>query len=353
VKKYESPIFARANGSSFGESVEGCLLLKVSVIIPTYQSVQFVRDALESVLAQTYQDYEIIVVDGGSTDGTLKVLEEYSACAKVITQKGHGISNARNAGVLASKGEYIAFLDSDDVWLSDKLECQVRFFESKPKTVGLICSDVSLFGDDYSSLNASAFCMRRPYRGRVLEHLLIENFVSASTVMIRKSCFETVGYFDESLSISEDWDMWIRTASFFELDYQDMILAKFRIRMGSLTKNKEQLLQSQIALKRKIAQKMPRLLRNLDLRRVRCLYYLPHLRLGVLYLLRYDSMSAKRELREYVRLCPDNIAAYFFLLLTLIPLNKSLRVREASHKAWAKQLYELVGRSLKGSGIVL
>ena len=313
----------------------------------------FVRDALESVLAQTYQDYEIIVVDGRSTDGTLKVLEEYSACAKVITQKGHGVSDARNAGVLASKGEYIAFLDSDDVWLRDKLKCQVRFFESKPKTVGLIYSDVSFFGDDYAPLSTSAFRMRRPYRGRVLEHLLIENFVPASTVMIRKSCFGTTGYFDGSLSISEDWDMWIRTASFFELEYQDMILAKFRNRTGSLTKNQEQFLQSQIALKRKIVQEMPRLLRSLDLRRVRCLYYLPHLRLGVLYLLRYDSMSARRELREYVKLCPDNIAAYFFLLLTLIPFNKSLMVREASRKTWAKQLYELVEGSLEGSGIVL
>lgn len=299
---------------------------KVSVIIPTYQSVQFVQKTIESVLAQTYRDYEVIVVDGGSTDGTREVLNSYGSRIQVITQNGKGISNARNVGVLASKGEYVAFVDSDDLWLPDKLQFQVKFLDKKPSIVGMIYSDAFLFPEKgiykFSPLaNKRAFQIGKPHRGKVLRQLFMENFIPASTVMVRKLCFKRVGLFDESLMVCEDIDMWMRIAECFEVDYQDVVLAKIRLHEGSLTKNRERHLLSKIALRDKTVRRMPYLLKGFDLKTIDRIYYKMYLLLGIEYLLKHDLENAKKEFREYKKLYPYNLSAYFLLLLTLFPFS--------------------------------
>ena len=299
---------------------------KVSVIIPTYQSVQFVREAIESVLAQTYTDYEVIVVDGGSTDGTIEVLNSYGNRIQVISQNGTGISNARNVGVLASKGEYITFLDSDDIWVSHKLEVQAKFIESKPNIIGLIYSDAIFFAEEEKGKpKKKPSQMHKSYRGKVTKHLLRHNFIAASTVMIRKLCFEKVGYFDESLAVCEDIDMWIRVAESFDIDYQDMVLAKIRWHAGSvLHRDREQHFQSRIALQNKM---IPHLLKEYKSKSFYRTYYRPYLAFGTEYLLKNDPRNAKQKLKQYIKLYPYNISAYFLLLLTLFPFNLSSRLK--------------------------
>ena len=105
---------------------------KVSVIIPTYQHADFVGEAIDSALAQTYTDYEIILVNDGSTDGTKEIAAEYRNQIKYIYQDNRGLPAARNTGILASKGEYMAFLDADDVWLPNKLKLEVEFLDMHP-----------------------------------------------------------------------------------------------------------------------------------------------------------------------------------------------------------------------------
>lgn len=316
---------------------------KVSVIIPTYQSVRFVRETIESVLTQTYWDYEVIAVDGGSTDGTIEVLNSYSNRIQVIIQNGKGISNARNIGVLASKGEYIAFVDSDDLWLPHKLEVQVKFLESRPNIIGLIYSDALFFVERDKDkpkykMRARSFQTRKPHRGRILEHLIKGNFIPASTVMIRKSCFEKVGLYDESLWACEDIDMWIRIAECFEIDYHDMVLVKIRWHEDSMTHHKELLFSSQIALENKIAKRMSHLLKEFN----SADFYKPYLRLGILHLLKDETENAKQRFRQYLQLYPHNIRAYILLLLALFPfrLSSKLELNRYIPRKLAQRVYQ-------------
>jgi glycosyltransferase involved in cell wall biosynthesis len=302
---------------------------RISVIIPTYQSVQFIQGAIDSVLQQTYRDYEVIVVDGGSTDGTLVVLNSYGNRIRVIRQNGRGISNALNNGIAASNGEYIAFMGSDDLWVPNKLEVQCKFLQSRSDRVGLVYSNVLFFEDRNGKLRTSR--MKEFYRGKVIKHLLEKNFIPASTVMIRKSCLEKVGYFDESLEVCEDIDMWIRVAASFEIDYQDLALAEIRWHSGSvLHSDLERHFRSIIALQNKI---MPYLLKDAKPKSFHKAYYRPYLTFGVRYLLKNDFKNAKQKLGQYIKSYPYDIKAYFLLLLTSIPFDLSSRLMQEQHIA--------------------
>jgi len=204
---------------------------KVSVIIPTYNSAQFITETLESVFAQTYKDYEVIVVDDGSTDNTKEVLKPYMSKIRYIYKENGGPASARNVGIKNAQGEYIAFLDSDDLWLPEKLEKQVEYFKSDPD-VALVFSDCISFGDEELIRKR-----KRKYKGDVFLHLLRENFIPTLTVIAKKKCFDEVGYFDtdKSLISSEDYDMWLRIARSFKVGYIEEPLAKRRINRKSLS----------------------------------------------------------------------------------------------------------------------
>lgn len=303
---------------------------RVSVIILTYQSAQFIRETIESVLAQTYKDYEIIVVDGRSTDGTMEILESYGNRIRIAVQDSKGIASARNIGILLSEGEYVAFVDSDDLWLPEKLAIQVTFLDKEPSRVGLVYSDAFLFPEDDASkssylANKRAFQIGKPHKGKVGGQLFVENFIPASTVVIRKSCFEKVGLFDESLMLCEDIDMWTRIAESFEIDFQHLVLAKIRLHLGSATSNREQLLKSQIILENKIMTMMPHLLEKSNLKSARRRQCGNHLRLGIEYLMKGKNDDAKQEFRYCTKLCPRSMNAHFLLIMALFPFNLSKR----------------------------
>jgi glycosyltransferase involved in cell wall biosynthesis len=180
----------------------------VSVVIPTFNRAWILNEAIDSVMAQTCQNYELIVVDDGSTDGTDALLEKNKGIV-VIHQENKGVSAARNRGVAASKGDLIAFLDSDDLWLPEKLSAQVAFFlENKDAE---ICQTQELWIRNGKRINPKNRHLKES--GNFFKRSLELCLVSPSAVMIKKRLFEKVGLFDETLPACEDYDMWLRVGA--------------------------------------------------------------------------------------------------------------------------------------------
>jgi len=199
---------------------------KVSVIIPTYNRSAFISKAVSSVLKQTYRDYEIIIIDDGSTDATAAIIERFNGDKiKYIYQSHKGRSSARNKGVAKSNGDYIAFLDSDDVWLPEKLAIQVKAMDDTPKC-GLAYTDAfmeDINGDNIEQRSKKYSCPS----GDVFAQLYNWNFISTSTSMIRREIVDSCGLFNEEFGGAEDYDLWLRIAAKHEILFIDKILARY------------------------------------------------------------------------------------------------------------------------------
>jgi glycosyltransferase involved in cell wall biosynthesis len=180
----------------------------VSVIITTYNRAPFVEEAIQSVLTQDFRDFELIVVDDGSTDGTRQTLERYTDSLIPLYQENKGVSSARNSGIQHSQGTYLAFLDSDDLWLPKKLSVQLAFFYQNPQA--LICQTEEIWLRRGVRVNPRK--VHKKYSGEIFEHCLSLCRVSPSAVMIKRRLFDEVGLFDEELPACEDYDLWLRVA---------------------------------------------------------------------------------------------------------------------------------------------
>jgi glycosyltransferase involved in cell wall biosynthesis len=204
----------------------------VSVVIPTYNYGRFIPDAVERVLAQTYQDFEIIVVDDGSTDDTQKRLEPYMDRIRFIQQQNQGCSTARNTGIQAATGEWIAFMDADDLWHPRKLEIQMAYLARHPG-VGLLATDSLMnVSADWPAVSSAS---DPPSTDISLEDIVIRSRFAPSTVVVRKECFDKVGMFDTELGSVEDRDMWIRIACHYSVAQVHAPLIWYRIHNGSMS----------------------------------------------------------------------------------------------------------------------
>ena len=207
----------------------------VSVVIPNYNCARFLAETLDSVFAQTYPNLEVIVVDDGSTDDSLKVLESFASRVRVMRQANQGVSAARNAGIRESRGAFVAFLDADDLWHPDKLTKQIALFANP--AVGLVYCAVEYIDERGRSLGTN-FTGRR---GRVLRSIaLLQGTIvlaGGSTAVIRRECFDKAGDFDRALSTAADWDMFRRIACYYEIDVVREPLMRYRLRTRSMHRN--------------------------------------------------------------------------------------------------------------------
>lgn len=191
----------------------------VSVILPTYNRAHLICRAIQSILAQTFGDFELIVVDDGSTDNTEEIVKNFNdkRIKYIKCKENKGASTARNTGIKASKGEYIAFQDSDDEWLQEKLEKQVEILLHSPPEVGVAYTGIFRIEDDKKIyIPAGCFTLKE---GKIHSELLKENFVGTPAVLIKKQCFERIRYFDEKLPALEDWELWIEISKYYEFRY--------------------------------------------------------------------------------------------------------------------------------------
>jgi glycosyltransferase involved in cell wall biosynthesis len=185
----------------------------ISIVIPTYNRASFLKEAIDSVLSQTYRNFELIVVDDGSTDETPKLLSSYGEKIKVIKKANKGPSAARNRGIKAAKGGWIAFLDSDDVWKPGKLEKQVQFIKDNPEIK--ICQTEEIWIRNGKRVNPRK--KHEMHSGWIYEQCLPLCIVSPSSVMIHRDVFEKVGLFDETMLACEDYDLWLRIAPHYPI----------------------------------------------------------------------------------------------------------------------------------------
>ncbi|QOJ36779.1 MAG: glycosyltransferase [Nitrospira sp.] len=209
---------------------------RVSVIIPTYNCERFLGRAIDSALQQNYKDYEIIVVDDGSTDHTRNLLSLYEKNVQWIQQKNSGVSAARNVAISRATGEFLAYLDADDMWYPNKLDSQIAFMDAHKKC-GLVHSDVSVIDEDdrilYSRFNHET--QRSVPQGECLEQVIRRCHIQTLTVVERRECFDRAGSFDDRLPIAQDYHHWMRAAvEGFAFGYISAPLGKYRWRRGSL-----------------------------------------------------------------------------------------------------------------------
>jgi glycosyltransferase involved in cell wall biosynthesis len=217
---------------------------QVSVIMPVYNCARYVAQAVDSVLSQGYSEKELIVVDDGSTDETLEVLERYGDRLRLLRQHNRGAASARNHALSKARGDLVAFIDGDDVWLPGKLAAQVAYLRAHPGAkllYGRWCEwrpdasgnwpDPQHFADGYdeSSVDPGA-------SGWIYTKLLFDSIVCTITTMMPTQLLRSVGGFDEELRIGEDYDLWLRLSRLVEAHKMTMMMAAYRIHTSSTTR---------------------------------------------------------------------------------------------------------------------
>ena len=188
-------------------------LPKVSVIIPVYNGMNYLAEAVESVFAQTYPEIEVLVIDDGSTDETWSLIQSYGACIRGLRKPNGGVASALNLGIQNAAGQYIAWLSHDDVFLPQKIERQVALLQASPQFQGCYT--------DFWVMDARGIILRKestPWypRERAIWALFGHMYINGSTTLIEKRCFESVGLFEERFRHTQDVDLWVRFLECFE-----------------------------------------------------------------------------------------------------------------------------------------
>jgi glycosyltransferase involved in cell wall biosynthesis len=228
---------------------------QVSVVIPAYNSARYVREAIQSVLSQTYSKFEVVVVDDGSTDDTESAVRSFGDRVTYVRQDNKGAGAARNEGIKKSEAPYVAFLDSDDLWLPGKLAEQIPLLEQDPE-IGLVYSDWAVVPQQ-GETEQSHLRNLPATSGYVFDALVQCGFILTSGTVVRRSCLDDVGIFDETLAIAQDYDLWLRIAYRWKVTLVNKPLVIKREWNGNLSSNLRKTVTEEIALFEKILRDFP------------------------------------------------------------------------------------------------
>ncbi|WP_454062751.1 glycosyltransferase family 2 protein [Candidatus Nitrospira salsa] len=276
--------------------------IQVSVIIPTYRRPIFLRTALESVLAQTFPDFEVMVVDDASQDNTLDVVKEFddNRIQYIAHEFNKGGSAARNTGIRHARGEYIAFLDDDDEWLPEKLELQVEVLNQSRQEVGGVYTGCTKIERESGMI----VCCKTPtQRGNLFQKLLRKNCItSTSSILLRKECFERVGLFDERLPSSQDYDLWLRISKVFKFESISKSLFIYHIHEKKIGTNLEALSEGLCLMLQKYETNLSIFKKNFG--------YYGCLELGAFYCLHGNVKKGQESYLKAIVLFPFGLKAY-------------------------------------------
>lgn len=295
---------------------------RVSVVIPTYNCERFLGRAIDSALGQTYRDFELIVVDDGSTDGTRSLVAGYGDAVRYLYQPNQGVSAARNLALSQTGGEFIAYLDADDLWSPEKLARQVEYLDAHP-TCGFVHTEISVIDEQEKVLHArfNHDTGRTVPQGRCVRDVLSRSHIQTLTVLERRDAFNDVGAFDLRLSVAEDYLHWILIVlRGYEVGYLSEPLGSYRWRAGSLTSGQRRILSN-------FVQMYDILLNEHDLERthgcemaevVKEQLFKTQRQLAYVERLEVSSAVARHRLRNLIRQWPLQLELYMDLAKTYL-----------------------------------
>lgn len=280
----------------------------VSVVIPTYNASRWIGETLESVLAQDFTDFEIIVVDDGSTDDTAQVVAGYGERVCCIHKPNGGAGSARNVGIRAARGEYVAFVDADDLWAKEKLRLQLNLLSRTG--VAWVYSDALAFDDENGVSLYRLGRLVRQCSGDILESLFLADFIPSPTPIIRRTVFEHVGFFDENKTYqtTADWDMWLKIAAHYPIGLVSVPLAYYRVHSTSMTGSEDAqvVLQAHLAVIERAIAREPMRLGSLKNRRIASCYSW----VAGIYARKGMWLEAQRTYVQAIRFSPRLARAY-------------------------------------------
>lgn len=291
----------------------------VSVIIPAYNAARWIAETIDSVLVQTFRDFEVIVVDDGSTDETPEIVAKYGNSVRHVRKENGGESSARNAGVRAAHGKYVAFVDADDLWLPEKIELQMKLFTKCPDLAWAYC-DALVFDGQTNQVLWKISDTTKPYEGDILRPLLLDNFIGSPTPIIRRDVFDVAGYFDESplIRIGPDWDMWLRIAAKHAIGYVAQPLAKYRWHSSSMTgtTGPQYTFESKLRVIENAVAREPKRLADLRGRAIANLCTI----MGKWMVKRNEDAKAREMFIRAIRYYPYDIRILAYWLATFLPV---------------------------------
>jgi len=288
----------------------------ISIIIPTYNRANLLPRAIKSILNQTFKNFELIIVDDGSIDNTKEVVGRFRKNDKrvrYIWQDNSGApAKPKNAGIKNAKGEFIAFLDSDDEWLVEKLEEQIKLFEkSNSSNLGFVgCNAVII-----DKKNKKEWGYKTPRCNNVFRELLMNDFIfSSSSVIVKKEVFNKIGFFDENIRVGEDWDMWIRISRKYDFDFVPEPLFKYYIHNSNITnalsfEKQEKDLRYIFEKYRKYYEANPKI-HSIRLRND-----------GTKYILAGKLQDGRKYFLKSIKINPLNFRSYFYFIFSLFGSN--------------------------------
>jgi len=311
--------------------------ITVSVIIPAYNAAQFIDEALESALKQTFQEFEIIVIDDGSKDRTKEIvqcyIQKFPDKIKYFYQQNGGVGKARNNGIREAQGEYIAFLDADDQWFPEKLELQMTYFEKNPN-IDFLYSNAVIVDENSNDLNR-LYVKKHEFKisfERMLRSLIHRDFIPVSSIMTKRAVLKELGGYDETLKFSENYHLILRIAEKFKMGSQCEITMKYRVSPNNQSSHKELVNRTDIDILKQFVKRNKNMSADIQ-QMVQKRLARAHYQLGYELFAQNHFIEARKELLKSSSAWPFiHWKKYFYLVFTYIGENKLQYLRNIKNQ---------------------
>lgn len=294
---------------------------EVSVVVAAYNHEKYISALLESIFGQTFKNFELVIIDDGSTDATPDIIKEYALRypdkIRFIHQKNRGFVKTINSAFKMCRGRYIAPVGSDDIWLPSKLQDQIDKFNEDPK-VSLVYADINIINE-----NGDVLCrynrFAKPYWGQITEHLFVSNFVSGIILMYKRELFDRYGYWSPKYKIASDYEFTLRISPYITIGYVNKVLALYRVHENSSSGlNVENTVLEGLDVRKQFLASHPGLIKKSIILRAYS---------DVFFRLADANISVnnrKKAIRYYIKTCCYNplfLQAYIGLILSLLGMN--------------------------------